>query len=263
MVGWLKLNRYDIRYTDVGEGDPIVMVHGLGGNASTWLWHIQELSKYYRVLAYDSVNHGFSENSPRNIDEPDRADELEQFLEAIGIDRPVLMGQSMGGMTILRWLYRHQNQARCAIISGAGWPIDVSSPPRAFVDGDLEQILVGVGGSFTPNFVKDNHDVVARYIRLRSTATRIEAERFPRQMSFSNPPWSGYDDSIAEGFKKVLTPTLFFVGDQDFFFSAAETAQKLLPNSTLEISAGVAHNAYFERMDEFVGLVKSFISSNP
>jgi pimeloyl-ACP methyl ester carboxylesterase len=77
--------------------------------------------------SYDSVNHGLSSNSPRGEPEPDRVDELEGFLSNVGIDRPILAGQSMGGMTIARWAIRHPDAARALIISGMGIP----SEPRS------------------------------------------------------------------------------------------------------------------------------------
>src|SRR5437868_3564366 len=77
---WTQIGATDVHYEDRGSGPPLVFIHGALSSAETWYRHVDEFSQRYRVLAYDSVNHGLSSNSPRGEREPDRADELEGFL---------------------------------------------------------------------------------------------------------------------------------------------------------------------------------------
>ena len=92
----------DIHYLEQGDGQPLVLIHGFGGCAEGWYQQTHALSQRYRVIAYDSVNHGHSVSTPVDEPEPDRADELDAFLEALNIRRPVLAGNSMGALTLLR-----------------------------------------------------------------------------------------------------------------------------------------------------------------
>src|ERR1700682_4171465 len=119
---WVNVGPTDIHYDDRGSGTPMVFIHGALSSAETWYRPLEAFRDRYRVIAYDSVNHGMSSNSPRDEPEPDRVDELEGFLQTVGIERPILAGQSMGGMTIIRWAIRHPNEARALIISGMGIP---------------------------------------------------------------------------------------------------------------------------------------------
>src|SRR5437660_2268076 len=104
---WIEVGDTDISYVDEGEGQPLVLLHGMSSCAEAWFQQIEAFRDRYRVIAYDSVNHGHSSNSGRDEPEPDRADELEAFLAALGISRPILAGNSMGALTILRWASRH------------------------------------------------------------------------------------------------------------------------------------------------------------
>jgi len=95
-----------------------------------WFQQFEHFRDRYRCIAYDSVNHGHSSNSPRDEDEPNRADELEGFLAAMGIERPILAGNSMGANTIIRWAVRHPGEAKALIPSGMGVPPGDGPAPR-------------------------------------------------------------------------------------------------------------------------------------
>ncbi len=117
---WIDVGDTDIYYLDAGAGQPIVFLHGFSSCSEAWYQQFAVFANGYRVIAYDSVNHGHSSNSPRDEPEPDRADELEGFLEALNINRPVLAGNSMGANTLLRWATRHPGGAAALIVSGMG-----------------------------------------------------------------------------------------------------------------------------------------------
>lgn len=117
---WVDVGGTDLYYIEEGRGQPLVFLHGMSSCAEAWFQQFAFFRGRYRVIAYDSVNHGHSTNSPRGQEEPDRADELQGFLEALGIERPVLIGNSMGGNTILRWAVRHPDRAAALVVAGMG-----------------------------------------------------------------------------------------------------------------------------------------------
>src|SRR3546814_1866518 len=94
------------------------------------------------VCSSDLVNHGMSANSPRDEDEPDRTDELEGFLSALGIERPILVGNSMGGNTALRYAIRHPEEAVALVISGAGVRSGEAAVPAAPKPMDPERLYI-------------------------------------------------------------------------------------------------------------------------
>ncbi len=99
---WMEVLGNDLYYVEAGRGEPLVFLHGMSSCGEAWWQQFEHFSSRYRVIAYDSVNHGHSSNSPRGEPETDRTDELEAVLSALEIDRPILAGNSMGGATILR-----------------------------------------------------------------------------------------------------------------------------------------------------------------
>jgi pimeloyl-ACP methyl ester carboxylesterase len=119
-VPWVQVAATDIYYQEAGAGQPLVFLHGMSSCGEAWFQQFEAFAPYFRVIAYDSVNHGHSANSPRDQPEPDRADELEGFLQALGLDRPIVGGNSMGALTTVRWAARHPDTAAALVPSGMG-----------------------------------------------------------------------------------------------------------------------------------------------
>jgi pimeloyl-ACP methyl ester carboxylesterase len=260
-MAWLQVGSIDLHYEDRGSGSPLVFIHGALSSAETWYRHVDEFSRRYRVLAYDSVNHGLSSNSPRGEPEPDRADELEKFLSATASESPILAGQSMGGMTIIRWAIRHPEAARALVISGMGIftePRRGPSPLQQPIGEDV--VFLGVAESFTPAFYASSPLLVDRYIRVRSTAVRLEAQRHPRAVTHVNPAWDV--DVLAEGVKAIKSPMLIIVGALDNLRPAAERLHELVPHSRLCVIEGAAHSAHYEKFDEYVAAVNAFLDQH-
>jgi pimeloyl-ACP methyl ester carboxylesterase len=258
---WAEVGSTDMHYVERGSGEPLVLIHGALSSAETWYRHIEAFSVRYRVLAYDSVNHGLSSNSPRGQPEPDRVDELEHFLAATGAQRPILAGQSMGGMTILRWAIRHPDAARGLIISAMGVPREARagvSPLQQKIGDDV--LFLGVSESFTPAFYAAEPRLVDRYIRVRSIAVRLEAQRFPRETRASNPPWE--PRALTEGVARITSPMLIMVGSLDGLRPWAEHLHELLPSARFEVIEGAAHSAHFEAFDRYVAIASEFLADH-
>jgi 2-hydroxy-6-oxonona-2,4-dienedioate hydrolase len=85
------------RVLEAGSGPPLVLLHGTGGHAETYYRNIVPLSRFFRVLAADMVGHGLSD-LPDDVDYSldAFADHLEHLLDAAGIDRAHISGESLG-----------------------------------------------------------------------------------------------------------------------------------------------------------------------
>ncbi len=258
---WIEVGGTDIYYQEEGRGQPIVFLHGMSSCGEAWFQQFAAFRDRYRVIAYDSVNHGHSSNSPRDETEPDRADELEGFLAAMGIQRPVLAGNSMGGNTIIRWAARHPSDALALIPSGSGVPPNNpdGSPPAPMAPDarplDPEVLFLPIGDSLTDGFKERQPRMYERYLRIRSTATRIEALRHPRQR-----PAGTYDRAALAGAVKAITsPMLVVVGGLDRAVPSAKNLHSLVQDSEIKVIEGAPHNVYYEAAAEYNATVAEFL----
>jgi pimeloyl-ACP methyl ester carboxylesterase len=253
---WVGVAGSDIYYHEEGDGPPLVFLHGMSSCGEAWFQQFEAFSHRFRVIAYDSVNHGHSSNSPRDEPEPDRADELEGFLDALGITRPILAGNSMGGATLLRWAARNPHEAAGLIPSGMGVfrPEDRPAlPAREPLDDGT--IFLPFGDSLTKRLKRERPVMYDRYYRIRSTATRIEALRHPRRPTAADPSRGELADLI----RRVTSPMLIVVGSLDRLLPAAVYLHELVPHSRLTVIDEAPHNVYWEAAEEYNAAVAKFL----
>jgi pimeloyl-ACP methyl ester carboxylesterase len=260
---WIELEDSDIYYVERGTGPPLVFLHGMTSCCEAWLQQFDAFSSSYRCIAYDSVNHGHSSNSPRDAPEPDRADELEHVLAALGIERPIIAGNSMGAFTLLRWACRHPGDAAALLPSGMGVreeePADVERRRRLGAPIDADTVFLPFGDSLTPALKERDPRLYDRYFRIRSTATRIEALRHPRQPTVRNPTRR----EMLEAVTHITSPMLIVVGALDALVPAAERLHELVPHSEYVAIPDSPHNVYWETAPEYNAAVRSFLDCQP
>lgn len=108
-------------YRSGGGRPPLVLVHGFTDNARYWTRVAEALAADHEVIAYDARGHGTSDRLEGHFDDEDRVSDLHGVLDALGVERPVLMGHSMGGATIALYAVRHPARARALILEDPAW----------------------------------------------------------------------------------------------------------------------------------------------
>ena len=89
-----------------GSGPAVVLVHGVGLQASVWEEQISTLSKHYDVIAIDMLGHGGSSLPPSDARLSDYADQLLAVLDHMGLQQAHLVGHSMGALVALEFPFR-------------------------------------------------------------------------------------------------------------------------------------------------------------
>ena len=262
-MGWLTVGSTDIHYVEAGSGQPLLFLHGFGSCAEAWYQQFEAFAGRCRVIAYDSVNHGHSSPSPDGQAEPDRADELAGVVDALGIDRPIVAGNSMGALTTLRWATRHPDRAFGLIPSGMGVrsPSTEESEAEAARRARLREpiaddvLFIPAEGGFTSSFPSEHPDAYNRYVRLRSTATRIQASRRPPRPTMVDPS----RDELADRVGKIASPMQIIIGEHDWLRPAAERLHELVPSSRFAEIPGAPHNVYYETAAPYNAVVSAFL----
>jgi pimeloyl-ACP methyl ester carboxylesterase len=255
---WIEIGGTDIYYQEDGDrsAQPMVFLHGNSSCGEAWWQQFGHFRDRFHVFAYDSVNHGHSSNSPRDEVEPDRADELQGFLEAMDIDRPVLAGNSMGGNTIVRWAAKHPGAAAALVPSGSGIPPTApANPPAEPQPLDSDTLFLPIGDSLTDGFKSAQPRMHERYLRIRSTATRLEALRYPRRRT---TPMER--DALIAAVRLVTSPLLCVVGALDTAVPSSKHLSTLVSNAEFVEIAGAPHNVYYEAASAYNAALDDFFA---
>jgi pimeloyl-ACP methyl ester carboxylesterase len=94
---WASLKHGTVNYVDMGEGPPLVFIHGLSGCWQNWLENIPFFARSHRVIAMDLPGFGCSPMPPQQITINGYAKVVDELLDSLGIERAVVVGNSMGG----------------------------------------------------------------------------------------------------------------------------------------------------------------------
>ena len=118
-------------YHDVGEGFPLLMIHGSGPGVSAWAnWRLvmPELAKRSRVIAPDMVGFGFTDRpAGQKYDMDVWVEQAVGLLDALGIERADLVGNSFGGALALALTIRHPQRVRRLVLMGSvGVPFEIT-----------------------------------------------------------------------------------------------------------------------------------------
>jgi pimeloyl-ACP methyl ester carboxylesterase len=127
--------------------------------------------------------------------------------------------------------------------------------PAAGPIGD-DVLFVGAEGGFTPDFPAARPELYDRYVRLRSTATRIEAFRHPRTATLASPG----RDELAGLVGAIASPMQIVVGEHDWLAAAGAHLHELVPGSRFAQVAGAPHNVYYQAAEEYNRIVSGFLA---
>jgi pimeloyl-ACP methyl ester carboxylesterase len=278
----LKGTRATVRVQEVGEGPPIVFVHGANSSGASWAALAARLPGF-RCILLDRPGTGLS----RRLDPPLGIETLPAFadalivdvLDALGIDAAHLAATSFGGYVALRTAAAHPDRIdRMVLFSwSAGLPVDrlpafmrlmtlpgVGRLATALPQNErsVRRIFRGLGhgaalddGRITPE------DIGCFLALVRHTDTMRNEVAMGRALI---RPVGGLEkmrlpDSLLES---VRTPTYLLWGENDPFGGAdvAETVARRLPNAELEVLAGAGHAPWLDDLDRCVEATRQFLS---
>jgi 3-oxoadipate enol-lactonase len=268
-AGTVRANGQELYFEVHGEGPPLVLVMGIGYDATLWtLAQVPALSQTFQVVIFDNRDAGRSSNAAGPYTIADMADDVASLMDALDITRAHLLGLSMGGMIAQEFALRHPGRLRRLVLSGCGAaPARVAFDPIRtwnWVKATDKTGDVFAGQQFTwlfsTAFLRD-HAAVQQIIRmLASNPNPIGPEAYDRQAQ----AYLRYDavDRLAE----VRSPTLVIAGEQDLLtppWICREVADRI-PGSRFEIirGEGSSHVVPIERPDEFNQLVTRFLAAS-
>lgn len=137
-TSFLSTSSGDVHILDIGEGDVILLVHGSSGSIADWQESAAErLAESYRVVAFDSYGFGLSErNDSFEYGHPFWTQQALEVLDALEIERAVVLGHSAGAMTAVMLSADHPDRIRGTILTGHSLSADLAQ---------MVPVLPGIG----------------------------------------------------------------------------------------------------------------------
>ena len=118
----VRLNGISLSSYVFGEGEPVYLLHGLGGTKVSWMPLLQPLAERYRVIAPDFPGHGESDKPRAEYSAAYYADVIRKLMDCLGTGPGVIVGNSMGGRVALEMAVRYPKRVRALATLGAAVP---------------------------------------------------------------------------------------------------------------------------------------------
>lgn len=254
-------------YLEQGSGKPLVLLHGSGPGVTAWAnWRlvIPSFAKHYRVVAPDLAGFGYTERKKGVIYNLDFwVDHLVKFLDAVGIDKCSLIGNSFGGALSLALATRHPERVEKLILMGSvGTTFEITSgldkvwAYQPSLENMRETAL---------SFAFDKSLITDALVR-----SRYEASIRPGyQESYSSlfpAPRQRHVDALAQPddvLRTVPHTTLLIHGRDDQIIPVESTLKlhSLLPKSEVHLFSRCGHWTQIEQKDRFVSVVENFLQA--
>lgn len=256
----------DERFAYEAAGDPnaipLIFLHGIGGAARAWRQQLAGFGDRFHAIAWDMPGYGGS--APlASVSIAALADALQRFIEQLGATRPVLVGHSIGGMIVQKWLVQSPRLARAIVLAQ-------TSPAFGKADGDWQTSFIAARlgpldrgetmRSLAPSLVRelvgDDPDPKGMELARECMASVPEASYRAMMLALI-----GFDQRST--LKDISVPTLLLSGSKDNNAPApmmAKTATYIPSSEYIEL-AGVGHLANLERPDAFDAALGPFLNS--
>ena len=254
-----------------GDGRPVVLIHGWPLSGASWSNQVPALTEAgYRVVTYDRRGFGQSGKPADGYDYDTFADDLKAVLEALDLRDASLVGFSMGGGEVARYLGRHgQDRVHSAVFAAAIPPFLLKSDDHP--DGGLDMATVesmhadqrkdppAFFDGFMTGFFSAGDDLKVTEAQ-RQEALGLAAQADPEAAAQCIATWvSDFRDDLA----KVTVPTLVIHGDSDGTVPLEVSGQRTheaVAGSELHVVADGPHGVNVSHQDEFNRVLLDFLA---
>jgi pimeloyl-ACP methyl ester carboxylesterase len=259
----VRASGVEIAYERVGEGPPLVFVHGAAEDGRVWQPQLAALANEFTVVAWDEPGSGRSSDVPADFRLADYANCLAAVIEALALGAAHVAGLSWGG-TVVQELYRHHPDLVASLIlvdTYAGWKGSLPEDElRARVEG-VRQMLAAPADEFDPAFPGlFAGDPPTEFVPLLET---MAADVRPDSMRIALGVMAEADQR--DLLPHIAVPTLLIWGELDARapLSVARSFEQAIPDAKLVVIPGAGHVSNLERPEAFNDAVREFCRDHP
>ena len=252
-------------YLEAGSGETVLMLHGSGPGVSAlanWQHNIPTLAQRFHVLAPDIVGFGTTER-PEDIVYSLRTwtDHIWAFMNAHGIEKARVIGNSLGGRIALQMATDHPDRIAKMVLMGTPavgmTPTEGLAALRAYEPShEAMRALLRNYFAVDPAMITDD------LVKIRYEASIADGAYEAYRAMFLDPRHAGSDLGITENeVRAIATPALLIHGREDKVvpLQVSLTMVGLLPDADLHVFSACGHWTQIERADEFSVVVSDYL----
>lgn len=253
----VSVGTMDVAYTESGEGEPVILVHGGESDRHQFAALRSHLGDGIRAISYDQRDSGDTVNGDEPFTISDLGDDLAGLVEALGYTKAHLLGTSYGGIVAMHAALDHPDRFQSVSLAASPPSGSFSGPGMATMnelDEDARRAFM-VDMLISPQGQIDNPELLNR-------ARNVLTERTPEQ---SERRWKAVaDHDVVDRLKDFGPPLLVIHGTDDPLIgvAAAKEIARQVPGSRLELIEGGRHGIASEFPQAVAGIVREFVHTH-
>jgi 3-oxoadipate enol-lactonase len=255
-----------ISYSDAGNGNPVLFIHGHPFDRSMWQSQVQSLRWRYRTISPDLRGYGQSGLGPEPVSTLDLfAGDLVRLLDHLSIDRVCVVGLSMGGQIAMEFARAYPQRTAAAVLAAtfpqAETPEGIDLRNRT-ADRILNEGIAISGSEILPRLIgrvalKKSPSIAATVYRMICATNPVGAAAALRGRAMRR--------DYRESLKAFQFPCLIIIGTDDAYSTVdeAEAMHAAIPGSRLEVFSQTGHMPNLEEEDRFNRHLHEFLATVP
>lgn len=244
-----------------GSGPALVLIHGISSAGEAWWPIIDDLATSFTPVTIDLRGHGNSARPESGYLYGDYIDDLERVLDRLGLDHPLIMGHSLGGLVALWWAARHPDRAAALVIEDS--PLRSGEDFRPAFDGWL-QLNALTTEQAASHYAQEHPTWKPELVQRRAELITSTARNVFVELRADSLTHHGVDRiSEIEG---ITSPVLLIHGDIEangmVHQADADAFARRLPNATLHRIAGGSHGLHTDHQRAFLAAAMPFLKAH-
>jgi len=248
----IKVGELDIRYFTGGEGDPLVVIHGGGDGASSWLESISPLCENYRVYVPDLPGFGRSQQMGEKQGISEYVDFVDKFSGSLGLESFHLVGHSIGGSIALRYALKFPHKIGKLVLVGSIFLGREMALWVRFLSHRIFRYTLGAAVRAVFRAVKWLVCLVYAPFKHFDYFSSARME-----LGESISAFKEQTTVMVNRLSELMMPTLLVWGARDFVVPVryAYAAAEVIPDCQLRVFPGCGHTVYKQIGGEFSRLL--------
>ncbi len=256
-----------IHYESMGEGYPLVFVHGWSMSGRVWHYQADAFASSYRVVTVDLRGHGESSRSAEGYSFDDFASDISDLFEALDLQNAVIAGWSMGAQVVLQSFARLRARTAALVLVGGtprftsseDWPFGLPPAEIRMMAIRLKKNYTKTMGEFFEGMFSDGE--LSRESYQRIARDIVMGGRLP----IPETALKTLDTLNSADLRGLLpdmdAPVLLVHGANDKITlpEASLYMKRIFPHAKAEIFEGCGHAPFLSRPEEFNSLLHSFL----
>lgn len=250
-------------YRHLGEGKPVIILHGLFGQSDNWVTHARKMAVHFSVYLPDLRNHGQSPHSP-TFNYHAMADDLHEFINDQQLVEPVIIGHSMGGKVAMQFAIEHPHIPSKLII------VDISPVRYPDRDSQFDILNTMMAVNFEAVYSRDEVNELLK-VNISDEGTRLFVMKNLYRKTRHSFDWRPNLEAIAanmdymfgsiEGDGVYEKPVLFIKGGRSDYIKPEyySVIHKFFPKATFAEIPEAGHWVHVDAPDEICNLFSKFL----